>query len=112
MPEIFYSKKHYKCDQNALLTFEQVLLSQTYFDSTLKSEKISMILENDSIIDTFVVVISLICIIVGSRIHARIEKQNLTQNILNISWVFMYTLPEFRGKGVNGAIIKHLITWV
>lgn len=113
MPEIFI-RKALQTDLDTLLTFEQgIIEAERPFDSTLKSEKISYYDIGKMIqsLDTFVVVAIIDNNIVGSG-YARIEKAKPYLKHSKYGYLgFMYTLPEFRGKGVNGAIIKHLITW-
>lgn len=113
MPEIFI-RKAVKTDLDTLLTFEQgIIEAERPFDSTLKFEKISYY-DIEKMIQSQDVVVVVAIIdhnIVGSG-YARIEKAKPYLKHSKYGYLgFMYTLPECRGKGVNAAIIKHLINW-
>lgn len=101
-------------DLNILLTFEQgIIEAERPYDPTLKPEKISYydIKEMIDAHDVQVVVAVIDEVIVGSG-YARIEtaKPYLKHN--NFGYLgFMYTVPEYRARGVNKAILTFLEKW-
>ncbi len=101
-------------DLDVLLTFEQgVIAAERPFDPTLKEKDtryydISEMIEAPHI---HLLVAETEGKLVGSG-YARIEESKpYLQHTKHAYLGFMYVLPDFRGKGINGQIINALTTW-
>lgn len=102
-------------DLPVLLQFEQGIISaERPFDSTLLPDPISYYDLKAFITapDVHLLVAEIDGIIGGSG-YARIKKNlNTYYDFEKYAYLgFMYVLPEFRGKGVNQAIIEELKQW-
>lgn len=101
-------------DLPTLLEFEQgVIAAERPFDITLREDPITyydlktLILEDDA----SVVVAEYYGKVIGSG-YALIKPARHYLDHLYYSYLgFMFTLPEYRGKGVNTAIIESLKKW-
>ncbi len=101
-------------DLDVLLSFEQGIIAyERPFDPTLKDDPIhyydlkQMILADDA----EVVVAELDSKIIGSG-YALIKEAKPYLNHSTYAYLgFMYTDPDFRGKGVNQMVIKALKEW-
>lgn len=101
-------------DLDILLNFEQgVISAERPFDITLREDPITyydlraMILNDDA----SVVVAEIHGKIIGSG-YALIKPARHYLDHEYYSYLgFMYTLPEFRGKGVNAKILENLKQW-
>jgi ribosomal protein S18 acetylase RimI-like enzyme len=100
-------------DLDTLLGFEQgVIAAERPFDPTLKSETIYYDIEGMIRADHIELLVAEIDgRIVGSG-YARIEDAQHFLNHRQYAYLgFMYTLPAFRGRGINRRIIRSLINW-
>jgi ribosomal protein S18 acetylase RimI-like enzyme len=100
-------------DIETLLNFEQeVIAAERPFDPTLKAETTYYDLHsmmNDS--NVKLVVAEVNEQVIGSG-YARIEKsKHFSQHSHHAYLGFMYVLPAFRGRGINGKIIECLKNW-
>lgn len=101
-------------DLKILLQFEQgVIAAERPFDPTLKEDPIQYydlpaMIHSDEV---ELLVAEVDGLVVGSG-YARIEKAKIFYKHPRFAYLgFMYVRPEYRGKGVNGAIIAALQTW-
>lgn len=101
-------------DLPVLLDFEQALiLAERPFDKTIKEDPVSYYDIREYILrdDVVVVVAELQGEVVSSGyVHAKTARPYLDHDTYAYMG-FMYTLPEFRGKGINKKIVSHLKTW-
>ena len=100
-------------DIDTLLHFEQeVITAERPFDPTLKAETTYYDLHsmmNDS--NVKLVVAEVNEQVIGSG-YARIEKsKHFSQHSHHAYLGFMYVVPAFRGRGINGKIIECLKNW-
>ena len=100
-------------DIDTLLHFEQeVITAERPFDPTLKAETTYYDLHsmmNDS--NVKLVVAEVNEQVIGSG-YARIEKsKHFSQHSHHAYLGFMYVVPAFRGRGINGKIIESLKNW-
>jgi GNAT superfamily N-acetyltransferase len=101
-------------DMETLLRFEQgVISSERPFDPTLKNDPVHYydmdVLINSSHIHLIVGEVNGQVIASG---YARIEQaKHFVKHNEHAYLGFMYTLPEFRGKGINMKIIEELKRW-
>jgi GNAT superfamily N-acetyltransferase len=101
-------------DLKTLLEFEQGIISaERPYDPTLKEDEIhyydieKMILASD----VEILVAEIDAVIVGSG-YARIATAKPYLNHENYAYLgFMFTNPNYRGKGVNSKIIEALKNW-
>ena len=112
--EKFESRSAILKDLEILLTFEQgIIAAERPFDSTLDEGFIHYYDLEQLILDdnAEVVVITYKDQIIGSGYGLiKAAKPYLDHNTYAYLG-FMYTLPEFRGKGVNSIIVAHLKEW-
>lgn len=101
-------------DLDLLLQFEQgVILAERPYDVTLREDPISYydlkkLITTD---DAQVVVAELDGQVIGSG-HATIkEARHYLNHNVYVNLGFMYTAPDYRGKGVNQQIIENLKAW-
>ncbi len=102
-------------DMESLLAFEQgVIGAERPFDSTIKDGHVHYYDLNEMINADHIEL--LVAEINGRPIgsgYARIkESQQFYKNAYFAYLGFMYVLPEYRGKGVNGLLIEGLKKWV
>lgn len=113
MEDIVIRKAEVK-DLSSLLEFEQgIIKAERPYDPTLDEDPISYYDLNDMIIveDAEVLVAEYKGRVIASG-YAKIKKAKHYLNHENYSYLgFMYTDPEFRGKGVNSKIIDGLKEW-
>ena len=112
---MIYTRKATLNDLTILLEFEQgIIAAERPFDPTLKEGKISYYNIEKMILSTDVEVVVAVLDgqIIGSG-YARIEnaKPYLNHNLYAYLG-FMYTHPDYRGKGVNNQIVEALSNWV
>ncbi|CAN5176854.1 hypothetical protein BH11BAC5_BH11BAC5_26560 [soil metagenome] len=107
-------RKAVKEDIETLLQFEQgVIHAERPFDSTLKDGAfryydLPQLIAAD---DAALVVAELDNTIVASG-YARIENSKLFHKHAQYAYLgFMYTLPQYRGRGINGMILEVLKNW-
>ncbi|MBO9152087.1 GNAT family N-acetyltransferase [Chitinophaga sp. GCM10012297] len=101
-------------DLDVLLSFEQgIIAAERPFDSTIREGEVhyydiaAMIYEPH----ISVVVAELDGQVIGSG-YARIEEaKHYLKHPQHAYLGFMYVLPEFRGRGVNRAIVENLAGW-
>ena len=103
-----------KEDLPTLLIFEQELIrSERPFDTTLRSGTfhyydLEKMIESD---DANVVVAELDDLLVGSG-NVRIMNAKPYNTFERYAFLgFMYTVPEYRGRGINQRIIAALVGW-
>ncbi len=101
-------------DLPILKEFEQgVVAAERPFNSTLKKENatyydISQMIASDQV---QLLVVEVDGKIVGSG-YARIEQSQSCFKHKQLGYLgFMYVLPEYRGKGINGKVLNALIQW-
>jgi GNAT superfamily N-acetyltransferase len=101
-------------DLDTLLTFEQgIITAERSFDQTLDNDPISYydIAAMIAAPDIEVAVAHVGDEIIGSG-YARIEDAKpYLKHKKHACLGFMYVKPEYRGKGVNQIVIKHLQQW-
>lgn len=110
----FIARKANLEDLEVLMEFEQgIIKAERPMDPTLASDPISyydlseMIMSEDS--EVIVVVQNALVIASG---YAKIKKARHYLNHDRYSYLgFMYTRPEFRGKGINKLIVDELRKW-
>ena len=113
MTEILIRKARQE-DLQTLLAFEQDLIrAERPFDSTMVQEKFSYydlkkMIDSD---EAEVLVAEIDGVLVGSG-HARI-REGETYNKFNkyAFFGFMYSSPDYRGKGINKLIMEGLFQW-
>lgn len=107
-------RKAILADLNTLLEFEQgVIAAERPFDPTLKEGKIRYYNISKMIAATDV---EIIVAVVNNQIiasgYARLEVAKPYLKHKNYGYLgFMYTVPEYRGQGVNAKIITVLKEW-
>ncbi|MBD1384092.1 GNAT family N-acetyltransferase [Mucilaginibacter rigui] len=101
-------------DMDTLLQFEQgVIAAERPFDPTLKDEHINYynLPELITAAHCHLVVAELAGELIGSG-YARIETSKIYLKHPQYAYLgFMYVLPQYRGKGVNKAVIAALQEW-
>ncbi|EAR00717.1 GNAT family N-acetyltransferase [Maribacter sp. HTCC2170] len=101
-------------DLSVLLEFEQgVIEAERPFDITLANDPITYYDLKDMILrdDASVVIAEIGGEIVSSG-YALIKQARHYLNHNEYAYLgFMFTLPEYRGKGINGRIIEELKDW-
>jgi ribosomal protein S18 acetylase RimI-like enzyme len=100
-------------DLDVLLEFEQaVIASERPFDPTLKPKTNYYNIEGMITADHIELLVAEIDDkIVGSG-YARIEEAQQFLNHRQFAYLgFMYTIPAYRGRGINRKIIEALINW-
>ena len=101
-------------DIEQLLAFEQgIILAERPFDPTLRAGHFHYydILEMIKSEEAEVLVAEINNELVGSG-YAKIKEGKTYNAFQNYAYLgFMYTVPQYRGKGVNQAIIAALIEW-
>ena len=107
-------RKAEKADMETLLQFEQgVIKAERPFDTTLKEGRIhyydlQQLMDSD---DAELVVAEVDSVVIASG-YARIEKSKLFHKHAEYAYLgFMYVVPEYRGRGVNGKILEALKNW-
>ena len=107
-------RKAVKEDMETLLQFEQgVIKAERPFDITLKEGHIHYYDLQQLIdsVDALLVVAEVDDILIASG-YARIEKSKLFHKHAQHAYLgFMYTVPEYRGRGVNSRILEALKNW-
>lgn len=101
-------------DLKVLLTFEQgVITAERPMDPTLAPDPISYYDISEMIAsDNSEVVVAVYCNEVVASGYAKIKKALPYLNHEFYSYLgFMYTKPEFRGKGLNKLIVDELLKW-
>lgn len=102
-------------DLDILLTFEQgIITAERPFDSTLKEGTIHYYNIKEMILADDVEVIVAIAndTIIGSG-YARIETPKVYLKHKKFAYLgFMYVVPEHRGLGVIGHVMKGLYSWI
>ena len=102
-------------DLKTLLRFEQeVILAERPFDPTIRNGEINYY-DLEELIQSKEALVLVACW--GDKVvasgYALIKEARHYLDHTNYGYLgFMYTLPEFRGKGVNGKIIDGLKKWV
>ncbi len=101
-------------DLKVLLRFEQELIkAERPFDSTIAKDPVSYYDIGAYIEDTTVKV--LVAEADGQIVASGYALKKRARHYLNHEWYgylgFMYTLPEYRGKGINQQITNNLIAW-
>ncbi|NAS14127.1 GNAT family N-acetyltransferase [Flavobacteriaceae bacterium R33] len=101
-------------DLEVLLGFEQELIkAERPFDSTIKDDPVSYYSIKDFITDPEVELI--VAEHQGKIISSGYAKEKEARSYLDHDTYaylgFMYTVPEYRGKGVNRLIINALVEW-
>lgn len=101
-------------DLDTLKIFEQELIRyERPFDGNLKNDPIAYynlikLIQRE---DTHVIVATINGEIIGSG-YALIKNSKPYRNPKQYAYLgFMYVIPKFRGYGLNGKIIDHLIDW-
>jgi GNAT superfamily N-acetyltransferase len=101
-------------DMETLLQFEQgVVYAERPFDTTLKEGHIhyydlQQLIDSD---DAELVVAEIDNTVIASG-YARIENAKLFHKHAQYAYLgFMYVVPEYRGRGVNGQILQALKNW-
>ncbi|HMB64079.1 MAG TPA: GNAT family N-acetyltransferase [Eudoraea sp.] len=101
-------------DLPVLLDFEQALiLAERPFDKTIKEDPVSYYDIREYILSADVVVVVAEHrgkVVSSGYVHAKKARPYLDHGTYAYMG-FMYTLPEFRGKGINKKIVSHLKTW-
>ena len=113
MNEVLIRKAELK-DLETLLQFEQgVISAERPFDETLKPDPINYCDMTELITapHVYLIVAEFNNELIGSG-YARIENSKPYNRHEQHAYLgFMYVVPSFRGKGVNGLIIKTLKEW-
>jgi ribosomal protein S18 acetylase RimI-like enzyme len=107
-------RKARKEDMETLLRFEQgVINAERPFDVTIKQEdtqyyNLPLLIDSD---DSELVVAEVDNQLIASG-YARIENSKLFFKHAQHAYLgFMYTVPEYRGRGVNAMILEALKNW-
>jgi RimJ/RimL family protein N-acetyltransferase len=101
-------------DLEILLTFEQgIIKAERPFDSTLKDGEIHYydLVQMITATDVEVIVAELDGEIVGSGYARIVTSKIYLKHSQHCYLGFMYTKPEYRGKGVNSKVLEALKQW-
>lgn len=101
-------------DLEVLLGFEQELIkAERPFDSTIRQDPVSYYSIKDFILDPEVELI--VAEHQGKIVSSGYAKEKMARSYLDHDTYaylgFMYTVPEYRGKGINRLIIRALREW-
>ncbi|MCL6275185.1 GNAT family N-acetyltransferase [Muricauda sp. 2012CJ35-5] len=114
MSDAFIVREAVLEDLPILLQFEQELIkAERPFDVTIRQDPVSYYDIKQMIIDSnaCVLVVEINNTIVSSG-YAIVKKARHYLDHENYSYLgFMFTVPEFRGKGLNARIIERLKEW-
>lgn len=103
-----------KEDLKTLLNFEQgIVKAERPYDATLAKDPINYYdLEEYIRLDNTEVVVVLYNSVIIASGYAQIRKARPYLNHELYAYLgFMYTHPEFRGKGINKKVVDYLVKW-